>query len=117
MARIEPPTLGSQVNGLYLCAKINFKTSFDFDSRPALIVIRDTNGHRFGAFVNEAFRISENSFGSGETFVFRIREGDDALQVEPFDSGKELILLFCSEILISGLYYKSFMAVINSAFS
>ncbi len=81
------------------CPKINFfLNAYDFDFRPALIVIRDTNGHRFGAFVNEAFRISENSFGSGETFVFRIREGEDGLQVESFDSGKELIILFCSEI-------------------
>lgn len=53
-------------------------------SRPALLVIRDTEGHRFGAFVSEAFRISEKSFGCGESFVFRLRDGDDGLQVGPY---------------------------------
>ena len=50
--------------------------------RPALLVIRDTNGHRFGAFVSEAFHVKEKSFGSGESFVFRIGDEDEGLQVK-----------------------------------
>ena len=50
-------------------------------ARPALLAIRDSEGHRFGAFVSDSFRISEKSFGCGESFVFRLRDGDDGLQV------------------------------------
>jgi hypothetical protein len=44
-------------------------------------VVRDADGHRFGAFVNEAFRVSEKSFGSGECFVFRISDDGGGVQV------------------------------------
>jgi hypothetical protein len=37
---------------------------------PCLIVIRDTAGHTFGAFVNESLHNNPHFYGNGETFGF-----------------------------------------------
>ena len=61
-------------------------------SRPAVLLIRDMEGHRFGAFVAEAFRICEKSYGCGETFVFSLNK---VLQVWKW-TGKNNFFILCS---------------------
>lgn len=41
---------------------------------PTLLLIRDTDNHRFGAFLSECPKIKEKSFGCGETFVFSLTQ-------------------------------------------
>jgi len=66
----------------------------DHVTQPALLLIKDMDGNRFGTFVNEAFRISEKSFGCGETFVFSLAYGN-RLQAWKW-TGKNNFFIFCS---------------------
>eukprot|EP00163_Fabomonas_tropica_P018767 TRINITY_DN33166_c0_g1_i1.p1 TRINITY_DN33166_c0_g1~~TRINITY_DN33166_c0_g1_i1.p1 ORF type:complete len:814 (-),score=124.71 TRINITY_DN33166_c0_g1_i1:292-2733(-) len=47
--------------------------------RYSLLCVRSTDGQVFGALASEAWRVHHTYFGSGETFVWRLREqGDNA---------------------------------------
>jgi len=69
-------------------------------SRPAVLLIRDMEGHRFGAFVAEAFRISEKSYGNGETFVFSLNK---ALQVWKWTCKNNFFVLCSDKALCVGI--------------
>lgn len=58
------------------------------------MLIRDMQGNRFGAFVSDAFKVSDKSFGCGETFVFRC-SGSGDLEVWRW-TGKNSLFVFCS---------------------
>jgi len=73
-------------------------------SAPSLLVVRATDGSRFGAVVPDAFRIQEREkfYGSGETFVFRLSTpGDEAdFRVWPF-AHTNFYVIFCSSDVLS----------------
>jgi len=37
---------------------------------PTILVIKDTKGHVFGAYVSDTWKYSESFYGRGETFLF-----------------------------------------------
>ncbi|KAF7457226.1 TLD protein [Cryptosporidium felis] len=41
---------------------------------PSILVVRDTNGVVFGAFISESIKNSTNYYGTGEMFVFTYKE-------------------------------------------
>ncbi len=43
--------------------------------QPSVLLIRDINRNRFGAYLSHTLKISEKCYGSGETFVFKF-DGD-----------------------------------------
>jgi hypothetical protein len=69
-------------------------------SRPAVLLIRDMEGHRFGAFVAEAFRMSDKSYGNGETFVFSLNK---ALQVWKWTCKNNFFVLCSDKALCVGI--------------
>lgn len=44
------------------------------DKGPSILVVRDTDGVVFGAFVSESIRNSTNYYGTGEMFVFTYKQ-------------------------------------------
>ena len=42
-----------------------------------LLVIKDTRGYVFGAFMTEEWRMTSSFYGDGYSFVFTFRDGDD----------------------------------------
>ena len=47
------------------------------DAEYTLLVIKDDMDHIFGAFCTEAWKESNDFSGTGESFVFTFRQGDD----------------------------------------
>ena len=60
---------------------------------PSVLLIRDLNGQRFGSFVSEAFKVSEFTYGSGETFVFSV---NPFLRVWKWSGGRNSLFVLCS---------------------
>jgi len=48
----------------------------EIDRKPLLLVIRDQNQNRFGAFVTEPFKPDYNFHGGGDCFVFRLKHDE-----------------------------------------
>ena len=42
-----------------------------------ILVVKDTKGYVFGAFLTEEWHRSSNFYGDGYSFVFTFRDGDD----------------------------------------
>jgi len=47
------------------------------DMQETILVIKDTRGYIFGAFVTEEWRDSNSFYGDGYSFVFSFKNGDD----------------------------------------
>lgn len=67
---------------LSFCSKLHGVSFGSFYSRvsnkgPSILVVRDTNGVVFGAFISESIRNSTNYYGTGEMFVFTYKQLSD----------------------------------------
>lgn len=69
----------------------------DHEGHPAVLMIRDLNGHRFGSFVSDAFKVSAVTYGNGETFVFSVNPD---LQVWKWSGGRNNFFVLCSNTAI-----------------
>ncbi|EAK88142.1 Oxr1p like TLDc domain containing protein [Cryptosporidium parvum Iowa II] len=64
---------------LSFCSKLHGVSFGSFYRRvsnkgPSILVVRDTNGVVFGAFISESIRNSTNYYGTGEMFVFTYKQ-------------------------------------------
>jgi len=59
---------GTQSHGISL----NTLYSQCKDQGPSILIVQDTNGHSFGAYVSDWWRIEPQYYGSGESFVFSL---------------------------------------------
>ncbi|OII71313.1 uncharacterized protein cubi_01788 [Cryptosporidium ubiquitum] len=64
---------------LSFCSKLHGVSFSSFYRRvsnrgPSILVVRDTNGVVFGAFISESIRNSTNYYGTGEMFVFTYKQ-------------------------------------------
>ena len=55
----------------YKCAKKQDNT---------LLLIEDTNGYKFGGFVNQEWKIHKHFYGTGEAFLFTFKDTDEDVQ-------------------------------------
>eukprot|EP01121_Diplochlamys_sp_Union-15-3_P000017 TRINITY_DN10011_c0_g1_i1.p1 TRINITY_DN10011_c0_g1~~TRINITY_DN10011_c0_g1_i1.p1 ORF type:complete len:228 (-),score=52.68 TRINITY_DN10011_c0_g1_i1:64-711(-) len=55
---------GLSINTLYLKTK---------NCGPSLLLVEDSKGHVFGAFVTDSWRVEKFYYGGGETFLFKLR--------------------------------------------
>ncbi|KAJ1606739.1 Oxr1p like TLDc domain-containing protein [Cryptosporidium canis] len=67
---------------LAFCSKLHGVSFGSFYRRvsnkgPSILVVRDTNGVVFGAFISESIRNSTNYYGTGEMFVFTYKQLSD----------------------------------------
>jgi len=46
------------------------------DVAPSLLIVQDTMGHVFGAYVSESWSRQKGFYGTGETFLFKLRPID-----------------------------------------
>ena len=47
------------------------------DNEQTILVVKDTRGYVFGAFLTEEWHTTSNFYGDGFSFVFTFRDGDD----------------------------------------
>jgi hypothetical protein len=66
---------------------INFFEKVD-GYEQTLLVIKDTMGHVFGTFATEEWWENKNMYGTGESWVFTFRDGND-LEVSPATESAE----------------------------
>jgi hypothetical protein len=59
---------GTSLGTLY--SKVSAISSLSGAHAGCILALKDQDGNRFGAFVNEAFRPSKEYYGTGEWFVF-----------------------------------------------
>eukprot|EP00475_Leptophrys_vorax_P037260 TRINITY_DN6399_c0_g2_i1.p2 TRINITY_DN6399_c0_g2~~TRINITY_DN6399_c0_g2_i1.p2 ORF type:complete len:410 (-),score=99.88 TRINITY_DN6399_c0_g2_i1:1255-2484(-) len=67
--------------------------------RSTVLVIRDTEGYVFGAFVPERWQISSTQFGNGETFVFSVHP---KLQIYPWTRANSFFAVAKSDYIAIG---------------
>ena len=66
-----------------------------------LLVIKDTENHRFGAFLSQSPKISDKSFGCGETFVFSLSSDSGPKIFKWSGDIKKNIFIICAQDSLS----------------
>ncbi|XP_045067602.1 oxidation resistance protein 1-like [Coregonus clupeaformis] len=62
-------SLAFSTNKYSMSIKILYRAMQGLDT-PVLMVIKDSDGHMFGALASEPFKVSNSFYGTGETFLF-----------------------------------------------
>jgi hypothetical protein len=67
------------------------------NSGPNVLVLRDSEGHVFGCYANEQWRLSQLYFGNGDVYVFTLLPETAAYRWQPITaSGAESKRFFCA---------------------
>ena len=61
------------------------------DYEETVLVIKDTRGYVFGAYLTQEWRNTRSFYGDGYTFVYTFRDGDD-LEIYPATGEAELYM-------------------------
>jgi len=82
---------------------------------PMLLAIRDTDKHRFGAYLSECPKVIDKCFGSGETFVFRLDQDEKKIYKWGQNPDKNLFILCSPDSLGVGVDDGKFAIYLDSA--
>ena len=76
--------------------------SLTADQRPLLLLIKTNYGEAIGSFLSTGFTLSDNFYGNGEIFVFKLQPTFEAYHWDPSSENKSFIFTSLENITIGG---------------
>lgn len=111
-----PWALGSLKKDNHDCFRLLRESDPELKS-PCLLLIRDADNHRFGAYLSESLKPLDKCFGCGETFVFYLRDDEEpkVYKWSATDEKSYLFILCSPEALSVGIDDGQFAIYLDSA--